>query len=141
MLKVFKKHTKNQKGMTLVELLAVVVILGIIAAVAIIAINNVIDNSRRDAIRSDAIQLINAANLYKSERGDLPKNIEDLSDYVELSNEWKDAAGDGENTFTTKGGKTAISAVGSNDKVSITFKKATIQEINNADKKATTIGN
>lgn len=134
MLKVFKKHTKNQKGMTLVELLAVVVILGIIAAVAIIAINNVIDNSRRDAIRSDAIQLINAANLYKSENGELPSKISDLSDYVELSNDWNN-----DGTFNTINGKTAISATGKNKDVSITFTNATIQDINNAGKKATEI--
>lgn len=114
-------------------MLAVVVILGIIAAIAIIAIGNIIDNSRRDGIKSDAIQLINAANLYKSETGQLPTNIDDLSEYVELSNDWTDVK------FTTKGNATAITATGKNDKTEISFKEATIKEINKAGKKAKTI--
>lgn len=118
-------------------MLAVVVILGIIAAIAIIAIGNIIDNSRRDGIKSDAIQLINAANLYKSETGQLPTNISDLSEYVELSNDWSDP--ETGKTFTTKDNATAITATGKNDKTEISFKEATIKEINKAGKKATTI--
>lgn len=37
-------RVKNEKGLTLVELLAVIVILAIVAAIAIPAISNVIDN-------------------------------------------------------------------------------------------------
>ncbi|MGL5296319.1 MAG: type II secretion system protein, partial [Culicoidibacterales bacterium] len=40
---------KNQKGITLVELLAVMVIVGIIAAISIPAIGNLIENTRKDA--------------------------------------------------------------------------------------------
>ncbi len=42
-MKRLKKLLKNQKGFTLVELLAVIVILGIIAAIAIPSIGNIID--------------------------------------------------------------------------------------------------
>jgi len=59
-----KKLLKNQKGLTLIELLAVIVILAIIAAIAIPAIGNIIENSRYNAAKADAINVINAANLY-----------------------------------------------------------------------------
>ena len=55
---------KNEKGLTLIELLAVIVILAIIAAIAIPAIGNIIENSRYNAVKSDAINVINAAQLY-----------------------------------------------------------------------------
>ncbi|MEQ6047585.1 prepilin-type N-terminal cleavage/methylation domain-containing protein [Lysinibacillus capsici] len=57
-------RVKNEKGLTLVELLAVIVILAIVAAIAIPAINNVIDNSRYKALKADAINVIHAAQFY-----------------------------------------------------------------------------
>ncbi|RNA70656.1 prepilin-type N-terminal cleavage/methylation domain-containing protein [Alteribacter keqinensis] len=55
---------RNEKGLTLVELLAVIVILGIIAAIAIPAIGGIIDNSKKDAHIANAETLANAARLY-----------------------------------------------------------------------------
>ncbi|CAH1196629.1 hypothetical protein PAECIP111891_00914 [Paenibacillus allorhizoplanae] len=40
---------KNQKGLTLVELLAVIVILGVVAAIAVPAIGGIINNSKVNA--------------------------------------------------------------------------------------------
>lgn len=64
MFKTIKKQLKNEKGLTLIELLAVIVILAIIAAIAIPAIGNIITNSKYNAIKSDGINVINAAQLY-----------------------------------------------------------------------------
>ena len=58
-----KKRLKNQKGLTLIELLAVIVILGIIAAIAVPSISGIIEKSKNDAAIAEAIQIINSAKL------------------------------------------------------------------------------
>lgn len=67
---VNKRVLKNEKGLTLIELLAVIVILAIVAAIAIPAIGNIIDNSRYNAVKSDGINVINASNLYFTDNPD-----------------------------------------------------------------------
>lgn len=63
------KILKNQKGMTLVELLAVMVIVGIIAAISIPAIGGLIENSRKDAAVSTANSMVEAARMYVAAEG------------------------------------------------------------------------
>jgi type IV pilus assembly protein PilA len=58
-----QKTLKNQKGLTLIELLAVIVILGIIAAIAVPAIGNVIANSKEKAYYAEALNVISAAKI------------------------------------------------------------------------------
>ncbi|MGH1443973.1 MAG: prepilin-type N-terminal cleavage/methylation domain-containing protein, partial [Exiguobacterium profundum] len=58
------KQLKDERGLTLVELLVVVVILGIIAAIAVVAIGGIIENSKKDAMVADAKQMVSAAKLY-----------------------------------------------------------------------------
>lgn len=65
---------KDEKGLTLVELLAVIVILGIIAAIAVPSIGNIIDNSKKDAQIANAQQLISSAKLAVAANDDTIKN-------------------------------------------------------------------
>lgn len=63
MFNLLKKRLRNEKGLTLVELLAVIVILAIIAAIAIPAIGNIVQNSRDKAILADALNIIAGAKI------------------------------------------------------------------------------
>lgn len=63
MMKKYKDHLKNERGLTLVELLAVLVIIGIIATIAIVMIGNVISDSRDKAILADAQNILSAAKI------------------------------------------------------------------------------
>lgn len=64
MKRTFFKKLNNEKGLTLVELLAVIIILGIVAAIAIPATGKMIENSRIKAEKADALIMMSAARLY-----------------------------------------------------------------------------
>ncbi|MDQ6599826.1 type II secretion system protein [Bacillus salipaludis] len=63
MFQKLRNKLKEQQGMTLIELLAVIVILGIIAAIAVPSILGLIDNTKKDAHVANAQQMINSAKM------------------------------------------------------------------------------
>lgn len=113
---------KNKKGVTLVELLAVIVIMGIIAAIAVPAIGGLIENSRLKAVNGTIVTINEAARLYAvtegNEDGDVETatNISELQDYVQ----GVDLTGSSL-TFTVSDGKVTWSGLGS-----ITYKEYSI---------------
>jgi type IV pilus assembly protein PilA len=60
---------KNKKGFTLVEIMIVVVIIGLLAAMAIPAFNKVRQSSRESAVKNNLRQLANAADQYMLQEG------------------------------------------------------------------------
>lgn len=76
-----KKKFKNEKGLTLVELLAVIVILAIVGTIAFVMIGNVIDNSKKDAHIANAQQLIEAAKLYEAQGKSIPRSGVGMHDF------------------------------------------------------------
>ncbi|WP_066257929.1 prepilin-type N-terminal cleavage/methylation domain-containing protein [Neobacillus drentensis] len=75
MFKKLKNKLKEQKGMTLIELLAVIVILAIISAIAIPSILGLINNSKKDAHVANAQQMINSAKLAYSGDKDIQDDV------------------------------------------------------------------
>ncbi len=142
-----KKLLKNQKGLTLIEVLAVVVILAIVAAIAIPAIGNIIENSRYNAAKADALNVINSANLYFTDAGSIEGAEVDVKTL--LTDKYLDNAGVFGETDATKA--TKVQRVSGGDKLTGTvkysgektaiFEGATITIINNDEQKGSATGN
>lgn len=54
----------KKKGFTLIELLAVILILGVIALIAIPVVTNIIEETKKNALKDSAYGIIDAANYY-----------------------------------------------------------------------------
>jgi len=62
-----KQLMNKEEGFTLVELLAVIVILGLIIAIAIPAVGSIVDNARGNTEEATETLIIDAARLYDVE--------------------------------------------------------------------------
>ncbi|OEH91454.1 type II secretion system protein [Bacillus solimangrovi] len=63
-------YFRSQRGLTLVELLAVIVILGIMATIAVLSLRTVIENVSNEAIVAEAVNIIQATKLERSHQRD-----------------------------------------------------------------------
>ena len=63
---------KNQKGFTLIELLVVIVIIGLLASIVMISMNNVRKKARDAKRKSDITQIQKALALYYDNHGGYP---------------------------------------------------------------------
>ena len=128
-IQLLKKRLGNEKGLTLIELLAVIVILAIVAAIAVPAIGNIIENSRVKAIKADAANIINAAQIYytdgKTDTFTLAPTAANTTatgtNYIQLSSTPS-------NISVTKAGE--ISGSLAKNGITLTFTAAKIPDIN-----------
>ncbi|MFB9974246.1 prepilin-type N-terminal cleavage/methylation domain-containing protein [Allobacillus sp. SKP2-8] len=128
---ILRKRVSNSKGVTLLELLAVLVILGIIALIAVPAIAGVIEDSKESSIKSTAINMINAAELYAVTNDVTEVTYDNIkNDYVKERDgiTWKTTP-----KFDLSGDEIKFSGKATIDGVSVTFTNATVNMINESD--------
>jgi general secretion pathway protein G len=63
---------KQTTGFTIVELLIVIVVIGILAAITIVAYNGIQDRARTTVVNSDLQAIQKAMLLYRADKGTLP---------------------------------------------------------------------
>jgi type IV pilus assembly protein PilA len=88
---------KNKKGFTLVELLAVIVILAVILTIAVPNVMKIVEKTRKDAFESTAAMMISSAKTQAAAYNDYLPNSGECSvikiDLLELENIDKDPDG------------------------------------------------
>ena len=74
-----QRGLENQRGFTLIELMIVVAIIGILAAIAIPLYANIQARARIGKAQADARTLVSAVSMYQAHMGSLPSGLADLN--------------------------------------------------------------
>lgn len=83
----------DKRGFTLLELMVVIIIIGVLAALAVPKFLNATEDAKVSRAKGDIRTLESAAAIYSAEHdGEYPDDISDLSDYVknvdEMESPW-----------------------------------------------------
>lgn len=88
---MIKLFTKKRKGFTLIELVVVIAILGILAAIAIPRFTQMTDKANQSAFESTHRTIVAAVQMYMAANdGEKPANLDALSGYLNDPSSIKD---------------------------------------------------
>ena len=68
------KHKRNRDGFTIIELLIVVIVIAILAAITLVAYNGITGNAKRSALKSDLEGAVKMLQMKTSEDGEYPED-------------------------------------------------------------------
>ncbi|MBD8034545.1 prepilin-type N-terminal cleavage/methylation domain-containing protein [Solibacillus merdavium] len=142
MFNTLKKRIKNEKGLSLVELLAVIVILAIVAAIAIPAIGNIVENSRYNGVKADAVNVLSGAQIYftdNPEKADVTITALKTGGYLENAGSFEKNASTITITKATAGNKIVSATIEFSGTKKAVFTNATIPLINGDKQKGSAI--
>ncbi len=77
-MNIFSKHARSEKGFSLLELMAVMVILGLISAVAVPSVYKQIRKGKQQTAKTQIDMIDNALEAYRMDTGDFPSQSQGL---------------------------------------------------------------
>lgn len=82
------KKMKSEKGFTIVELLIVIVVIGILAAIVIVAYNGVSNRAKATKANASASTVIKKLEAYNAEKGSYPATFSLLTTGAASTDSW-----------------------------------------------------
>jgi general secretion pathway protein G len=114
MLKYFRKLMKDEKGFTLIELMVVVVIIGILAAIAVPAFSEVSQKGKISRARADLRTLESTISIYYVEKNEYPEDLQVLENEGYIKAVPKDPWEKGDYTYNKNNGNIRLDKNGTN---------------------------
>lgn len=127
----------NQRGITIIELLAIIVILGILSSIAAVGISKLVEDYRVKAEKANAIVVIKAASMffiYYEEENGYEINSVGVPTLIAMGYLQDEGLGNDSFWVAEEEGQTWICGMSYRTRNQVEFRKATIQNIQDSGK-------